>query len=78
MTVVRMPGRHGRSQNGGARIDTRNCFMSDAEAAERERRVMAFEAVEREHNFPAFVWWLVVSVASVGSFVAGVFLGLRA
>lgn len=76
MTVVNMPGRQGRSRNGGARIDTRNCYMTDAEAAACEKAVIAFERADSDHNLPAFVWWLIVAVASIGSFAAGIFLAI--
>lgn len=77
MTVVNMPGRNGRSRNSLAttRIDTRNCYMTDAEAMAREKAVMAFEQVEAEHNLPAVIWWALVALVGVGGFFAGILLG---
>lgn len=68
--IARMPGR-----NGGARIDTRNCYMTDSDLAARAKAVMAFEQVEAEHNFPAVIWWALVALGGIGGFFAGILLG---
>lgn len=73
MTRVLLPGRWNR--DGRAVPLARHCYLSDEEARSREERVMAFEQVEEQHNFPAVIWWLVVAIASIACFFAGLLLG---
>lgn len=70
MTVVNMPGRHGRSRNGGARVDTRNCYLTD-EAAK------ALKRTQKTRERQAMAWWACVSILGIASFLGGVVLGSR-
>lgn len=70
MTVVNMPGRHGRSRNGGARIDTRNCYLTDEAAKELKR-------TQKRRERQAMAWWAFVSILAVASLLGGVVLGSR-
>ena len=56
-------------------VSPRHCYMPDRQAREQAEAAAKFEAVEREHNLPAIVWWVIVCIASIASCAAGVALG---
>ncbi len=76
MTVVKMPGRF----NGGARVDTRNCYVADTSAREAElvaraARARRAQRIEDGSALPSSIWTVLVFIVAVGSFAAGLMLG---
>jgi hypothetical protein len=57
------------------RAQMRQILLSAAADLEAERAAQAAEEAAEDLNFPAIVWWVLVAIASIGSFLAGLILG---
>lgn len=70
MTTAHMPGRQGTT-----RATMKRNLMDAYAWQEAEEAAMLADQVEDDHNLPAIVWWVVVSVCSVIAFGFGLSVG---
>ena len=57
------------------RAQMRSTLMNADDELEAERAALAADQAADDLNFPALVWWVLVAIASIGSFLAGLILG---
>jgi len=70
MTTAHMPGR-----SGTTRATMRRNLIDAYDYQQAEEAAMLADEAEEAHNFPAIIWWLVVCIASMVAFGAGLALG---